>query len=139
MQASLTNFSSLGGNSFHGYSQGSRTIRSLCVESAAIKAGDQAFAFKGTVNLEPQVTKLISQPTLTLEETFDRLNLFSVVRISNASVRSSSIEEKRNAITKNAQGGITTQFVDTNIFIRHLTGDDPVKAQACFQLVQTSK
>jgi predicted nucleic acid-binding protein len=27
-------------------------------------------------------------------------------------------------------------FVDTNIFIRYLTKDDPVKAQACFQLFQ---
>ena len=26
------------------------------------------------------------------------------------------------------------QFVDANIFIRHLTGDDPNKAQACFEL-----
>jgi predicted nucleic acid-binding protein len=25
-------------------------------------------------------------------------------------------------------------FVDTNIFIRHLTGDDPIKAQACYEL-----
>ena len=25
-------------------------------------------------------------------------------------------------------------FVDTNIFIRHLTRDDPIKAQACYQL-----
>jgi predicted nucleic acid-binding protein len=28
------------------------------------------------------------------------------------------------------------QFVDTNIFIRHLTGDDPHKAKACFDLLQ---
>ncbi|MCU0504131.1 MAG: type II toxin-antitoxin system VapC family toxin [Anaerolineae bacterium] len=26
------------------------------------------------------------------------------------------------------------RFVDTNVFIRHLTRDDPVKAQACYQL-----
>ena len=26
------------------------------------------------------------------------------------------------------------RFVDTNIFIRHLTRDDPEKAQACYQL-----
>lgn len=25
-------------------------------------------------------------------------------------------------------------FIDTNIFIRHLTQDDPIKAQACFNL-----
>jgi len=34
------------------------------------------------------------------------------------------------------------QFVDTNIFLRHLTGDDPDKAQACFELfrkVQTGQ
>ncbi len=28
------------------------------------------------------------------------------------------------------------QFVDTNIFLRHLTGDDPKKARACFELFQ---
>lgn len=28
------------------------------------------------------------------------------------------------------------QFVDTNVFIRHLTRDDPDKAQACFELFQ---
>jgi predicted nucleic acid-binding protein len=28
------------------------------------------------------------------------------------------------------------QFVDTNIFIRHLPRDDPDKAQACFELFQ---
>lgn len=27
-------------------------------------------------------------------------------------------------------------FIDTNIFIRYLTNDDPVKAQACFNLFQ---
>ena len=26
------------------------------------------------------------------------------------------------------------QFVDTNVFLRHLTGDDPKKAKACFEL-----
>ena len=26
------------------------------------------------------------------------------------------------------------QFVDTNIFLRHLTNDDPQKAEACFEL-----
>ncbi len=31
------------------------------------------------------------------------------------------------------------QFVDTNIFLRHLTGDDPKKAQACFQLFQKAE
>jgi len=29
---------------------------------------------------------------------------------------------------------LTVQFVDTNLFIRHLTRDDPQKAQACFDL-----
>jgi predicted nucleic acid-binding protein len=28
------------------------------------------------------------------------------------------------------------QFVDANIFLRHLTNDDPVKAQACYALFQ---
>ena len=28
------------------------------------------------------------------------------------------------------------KFLDTNIFIRYLTGDDRVKAQACFELFQ---
>lgn len=31
---------------------------------------------------------------------------------------------------------MSTAFIDTNIFLRHLTGDDPAKAQACFQLIQ---
>lgn len=31
------------------------------------------------------------------------------------------------------------QFVDTNIFLRHLTKDDPVKAQACFELFQKAQ
>jgi uncharacterized protein len=31
------------------------------------------------------------------------------------------------------------QFVDTNVFLRHLTGDDPRKAQACFELFQKAK
>jgi predicted nucleic acid-binding protein len=30
-------------------------------------------------------------------------------------------------------------FVDTNIFIRYLTRDDPVKAQACFELFQQAE
>jgi predicted nucleic acid-binding protein len=29
---------------------------------------------------------------------------------------------------------VAPQFVDANIFIRHLTGDDPVRAQACFDV-----
>jgi len=31
------------------------------------------------------------------------------------------------------------QFVDTNIFLRHLTGDDPLKAQACFALFKKAQ
>lgn len=31
------------------------------------------------------------------------------------------------------------QFVDTNIFIRHLTRDDPEKAEACFALFQKAE
>lgn len=31
------------------------------------------------------------------------------------------------------------QFVDTNIFIRHLTGDDLSKAQACFALFKQAQ
>jgi predicted nucleic acid-binding protein len=31
------------------------------------------------------------------------------------------------------------QFVDANIFIRHLTGDDPEKAEACFALFQKAE
>jgi uncharacterized protein len=31
------------------------------------------------------------------------------------------------------------QFVDANIFLRHLTGDDPKKAQACFELFQKAQ
>ena len=31
------------------------------------------------------------------------------------------------------------QFVDTNIFIRYLTKDDPGKAQACFELFQQAQ
>jgi uncharacterized protein len=31
------------------------------------------------------------------------------------------------------------QFVDTNIFLRHLTNDDPVKAKACFALFQRAQ
>jgi predicted nucleic acid-binding protein len=34
---------------------------------------------------------------------------------------------------------MNTQFVDTSIFLRHLTGDDPKKAQACFQLFQEAE
>lgn len=30
-------------------------------------------------------------------------------------------------------------FVDTNIFIRYLTGDDPLKAKACLQLFQKAR
>lgn len=32
-----------------------------------------------------------------------------------------------------------TNFVDTNIFLRHLTNDDHVKAQACLRLFQHAK
>lgn len=31
------------------------------------------------------------------------------------------------------------QFIDTNIFIRYLTKDDPDKAQACFELFQRAQ
>ncbi len=31
------------------------------------------------------------------------------------------------------------EFVDTNIFIRYLTNDDPQKAQACFELFQKAR
>ncbi len=31
------------------------------------------------------------------------------------------------------------QFVDTNIFLRHLTGDDPGKAKACLELFQKAQ
>ncbi len=31
------------------------------------------------------------------------------------------------------------QFVDTNIFLRHLTGDDPRKAHACFELLKKAQ
>ena len=31
------------------------------------------------------------------------------------------------------------QFVDTNIFLRHLTNDDPIKAKACFALFQRAQ
>ncbi len=31
---------------------------------------------------------------------------------------------------------MTTRFLDTNIFLRHLTKDDPQKARACFALVE---
>ena len=31
------------------------------------------------------------------------------------------------------------QFIDTNIFIRHFTRDDPEKAQACLELFQKAK
>jgi predicted nucleic acid-binding protein len=31
------------------------------------------------------------------------------------------------------------QFVDANIFLRHLTGDIPAKAQACFELFQRAE
>ena len=30
-------------------------------------------------------------------------------------------------------------FVDANVFLRYLTGDDPVKAQACFEFFQRLK
>lgn len=32
-----------------------------------------------------------------------------------------------------------TQFVDTNIFLRYLTRDDPQKAEACFRLLEKAK
>lgn len=32
-----------------------------------------------------------------------------------------------------------TQFVDTNIFLRYLTRDDPQKADACFRLFEKAK
>jgi predicted nucleic acid-binding protein len=31
------------------------------------------------------------------------------------------------------------QFIDTNIFIRYLTNDDPQKAEACFRLFERAK
>ncbi|MCL4488795.1 MAG: type II toxin-antitoxin system VapC family toxin [Chloroflexi bacterium] len=31
------------------------------------------------------------------------------------------------------------RFVDTNVFLRHLTGDDPKKARACFELFQRAQ
>jgi predicted nucleic acid-binding protein len=31
------------------------------------------------------------------------------------------------------------KFLDTNVFIRYLTGDDPIKARACFDLFQRVK
>lgn len=31
---------------------------------------------------------------------------------------------------------MTTRFIDTNIFLRHLTRDDPQKARACFTLIE---
>lgn len=31
------------------------------------------------------------------------------------------------------------QFIDANVFIRHLTGDDPEKAQACLDLLQRAE
>ena len=34
---------------------------------------------------------------------------------------------------------MTIQFIDTNIFIRHFTRDDPEKAQACLELFQKAK
>jgi len=30
-------------------------------------------------------------------------------------------------------------FIDTNIFLRHLTNDDPAKARKCFELFQKAK
>jgi len=32
-----------------------------------------------------------------------------------------------------------TQFVDTNIFLRYLTRDDPQKAEACYRLFEKAK
>jgi uncharacterized protein len=32
-----------------------------------------------------------------------------------------------------------TTFVDTNIFLRYLTRDDPVKAEACYQLLEKAR
>lgn len=34
---------------------------------------------------------------------------------------------------------MTTQFIDANVFIRHLTRDDPRKAQACLELFQRAR
>ncbi|MGB2693911.1 MAG: PIN domain-containing protein [Dehalococcoidia bacterium] len=34
---------------------------------------------------------------------------------------------------------MATRFVDTNIFLRYLTRDDPLKAQRCFELFQSVK
>lgn len=31
------------------------------------------------------------------------------------------------------------RFIDTNIFLRHLTNDDPAKARRCFELFQKAK
>lgn len=31
------------------------------------------------------------------------------------------------------------RFIDTNIFLRHLTNDDPVEARRCFELFQKAK
>jgi predicted nucleic acid-binding protein len=31
------------------------------------------------------------------------------------------------------------QFIDANVFIRHLTRDDPEKAQACYELFQKAR
>ena len=34
---------------------------------------------------------------------------------------------------------MTARFIDTNIFLRYLTRDDPKKAQACYDLFQKAK
>jgi len=34
---------------------------------------------------------------------------------------------------------LSMQFIDANVFIRHLTRDDPEKAQACFDLLQRAE
>lgn len=34
---------------------------------------------------------------------------------------------------------MTPQFVDTNVFLRHLTKDDPQKARACFELFKKAE
>ena len=34
---------------------------------------------------------------------------------------------------------MTVRFVDTNVFLRHLTGDDPAKARACLELFRQAQ
>ncbi|MBI3943125.1 MAG: AbrB/MazE/SpoVT family DNA-binding domain-containing protein [Chloroflexi bacterium] len=79
----------------------------------------------------------LTPPTHTLEDAFGavtpkhRPENFKALRDAAFSERFKKVGPRRGHNSK--------QFVDTNIFLRYLTIDNPVKARACFSLFQNAK